>query len=709
MIDSDSYPLPQVDIPINNLKMQMDLSPLQPNQENHDHMPKVEAVALDKDVMKNLSKAINLIQRIDAKHEIIFEPKYHKEEMSQKFVKLINVLKALQLNLEFFEDVLKSSTEEEIQDLIRRYSPVSDGFRAVTKKENICLVSLNQAFESAIFLVIKQAERATDTFIVVKDDGTIVISTDLEELDHVQIVTSKIEIILDYLPFAVLFKEDNIFCQGQDSETWRKIYEGSEIFAFPDKEGLQNQWKKLYTVLTIANAMVYKSTQSNMDSIKDRFLTVMSGLYYGTNTKEASAKSSLYLCDPKMDSAFQVWNFPEKKWVKEIKKIALPIIDYDKKLYLHRLFPAITRETILKEYEENSSNTILENKFTPPDLVSKKEIILDSIFTKQANAVITRIISPNPLVLKGISSEKARAMAMKAMNKVNEFLDRKKSKSIESADGIIIHVHGGGFVSGSSASHRSYLYRWAKTLNKVIFSIDYRLAPDFPYPAGLDDIWQAYNWIINYAEPLLGIKTDKIIMAGDSAGGNLAMAVTLRAIKMGIRVPDGCFLAYPALNMFPKNFSPSYWQSVEDMMLPCSLLNLCIAAYIPQEFVPLTDPFLSPRVASDELLKRLPPIRIATGKNDPLHDDNWKFLHRMQNLNKDIRMLVYEGMPHAFLSFDNIDEYGVIMEHTYKALNELFSLAEQKQNIINQNQQEEEVEVQAEGVEIGGEEEVGKI
>jgi len=684
MIDSDIYPLPQVDIPANNLNLQGDISPLQPNQENvqGDHVSSYEAhilsetVTQNKDALYHLSKAISLIQRIDAKHEIIFEPKYHKEEMAQKFVKLINVLKTLQVKFELFLEILKSSTEEEVLDILGRYAPISDAYKKVVKKQDLCMVSINTAFESVIFLVINQAEKATDTFITVKDDGTIIISSEVEDLDYVTIVTSKIEIIIDYLPHAVIFKPDNIFCYEQGSEMWKQIYKGAEIVVFKDQVGLQNQWKKIYTFLTIANAMVYKrtSTDEDIDSAKARWMSVMSGVYYGFKQKEAEAKSSLYLCDPKMDSAFKVWNFPEKKWIKEIKKFTLPVIDYDKKIYINRLFPAITKETILKEYEEDSQNTILENTFTPPDLVSQKDTILKSLFTKQADAVITRIISPTPLVLKGKASERARAITMMAMNKVSDLLNKNRPKI--NCDGIIIHVHGGGFVSGSSASHRGYLYQWAKALNKIIFSIDYRLAPDHPYPAGLDDIWQAYNWIINYAEPLLGIKTDKIILAGDSAGGNLAMAVTLRAIKMGVRVPDGCFLAYPALNMYPKNFSPSYWQSIEDMMLPCSLLNLCIAAYIPEEFRPLVDPFLSPRVAGDELLKRLPPVRICTGRNDPLHDDNWKFLHRMQGLNKDVKMLVYEGMPHAFLSFDNIEEYKFILAHSYNGLNELFSLAD---------------------------------
>ena len=66
-------------------------------------------------------------------------------------------------------------------------------------------------------------------------------------------------------------------------------------------------------------------------------------------------------------------------------------------------------------------------------------------------------------------------------------------------------MHGGGFVSMSSDSHRVYSTRWVKGLKLTLFSIDYKLAPKNPYPEALDDIWQAYLWIVNYAESVLGI------------------------------------------------------------------------------------------------------------------------------------------------------------------------------------------------------------
>jgi len=88
-------------------------------------------------------------------------------------------------------------------------------------------------------------------------------------------------------------------------------------------------------------------------------------------------------------------------------------------------------------------------------------------------------------------------------------------------DAIMIHIHGGGFVAMSSSSHQSYSRRWANEIGIPIFSIDYRLAPENAYPAALNDVWQAYYWIVNNCTTYFGIKPEKIIVSGDSAGGNL--------------------------------------------------------------------------------------------------------------------------------------------------------------------------------------------
>ena len=110
---------------------------------------------------------------------------------------------------------------------------------------------------------------------------------------------------------------------------------------------------------------------------------------------------------------------------------------------------------------------------------------------------------------------------------------------------LIIHIHGGGFVAMSSQSHECYLRKWANGVGCPIVSIDYRLSPEAAYPKALDDVWQAYNWIINNAPEYFQINLDKIILVGDSAGGNLVLGLTFLLIFLIKRAPDVLFLNYP--------------------------------------------------------------------------------------------------------------------------------------------------------------------
>lgn len=215
----------------------------------------------------------------------------------------------------------------------------------------------------------------------------------------------------------------------------------------------------------------------------------------------------------------------------------------------------------------------------------------------------------------------------------------------------MIHIHGGGFVAMSSSSHQNYTRKWANEIGIPIFSIDYRLAPEYPYPAALNDVWQAYYWIVNNCETHFGIRPERIFVAGDSAGGNLTLALTMLAIEKHVRVPDFIMPCYPALNLSLRNFSPSLILSLDDFILPSSFLMLCLDSYV-KDGNPEEDHFLSPAICPDEVLKKFPPTRILIAGNDPLRDESYKFTMRLLNNNVDVKAMEYIGFPHGFLSFE---------------------------------------------------------
>ena len=204
----------------------------------------------------------------------------------------------------------------------------------------------------------------------------------------------------------------------------------------------------------------------------------------------------------------------------------------------------------------------------------------------------------------------------------------------------------------SSATHENHTRQWATNTRTPLLSVDYRLAPEFPYPAALEDIWEAYIWTLRYAKTWLGLDPRKIVVAGDSAGGGLALSLTFRALARRVRPPDGLLLVYPALSADPSRPTPSYLGGLKDPMLSAGLMELCTQSYLTEDSDPSTDPYLSPIVALDSLLQQLPPVRLITGSKDPLRDDSWRLFDRLKRLGTDVKMSLFEGMPHGTLNMD---------------------------------------------------------
>jgi len=140
---------------------------------------------------------------------------------------------------------------------------------------------------------------------------------------------------------------------------------------------------------------------------------------------------------------------------------------------------------------------------------------------------------------------------------------------------LIFHIHGGGFIAQSSASHSVYLKEWAVDMpDALILSLDYRLAPEDPYPAALEDCFRSYEWALQNADKI-GCDMEKIVFVGDSAGGNLVLATTFMCAEREVRLPDALVLGYPALYL-TSNLSPSRLFSFFDALLPFDVLKACL-------------------------------------------------------------------------------------------------------------------------------------
>ena len=183
--------------------------------------------------------------------------------------------------------------------------------------------------------------------------------------------------------------------------------------------------------------------------------------------------------------------------------------------------------------------------------------------------------------------------------------------------GLLVFFHGGGWVIGDLNSHDGVCRSLANKSGHAVLSVDYRLAPEHKFPAAFDDCAAAVKWAYDNAASL-GVDNTRIAVGGDSAGGNLAAAVALAEI-----VPlKFQMLIYPAVDM--RMESPSINENAHAPILTKSVMTWFVNLYLNGDADRLNIN-ASPIVASDELLKRMPPAIVITAQFDPLRDEGINF------------------------------------------------------------------------------------
>jgi hormone-sensitive lipase len=133
----------------------------------------------------------------------------------------------------------------------------------------------------------------------------------------------------------------------------------------------------------------------------------------------------------------------------------------------------------------------------------------------------------------------------------------------------------------SSFIHQIYVRAWTNELEVPFVSVDYGKAPEHPYPESLYDCLEAYLWVLYCFEQLYEAKPQRIVFLGDSSGGNLVAALINLCIAWKLRVPDGLVMCYPVLKVNSKSYTHSLLGTLEDMILPHTMLKLCAQSYTP--------------------------------------------------------------------------------------------------------------------------------
>lgn len=232
---------------------------------------------------------------------------------------------------------------------------------------------------------------------------------------------------------------------------------------------------------------------------------------------------------------------------------------------------------------------------------------------------------------------------------------------------VIVYFHGGGFVFNDIESHDKVCRRIARDNNAVVVSVEYRLAPEHKFPKGLHDAYDATCWVAENAKNI-NADSKKLIVMGDSAGGNLAAVVC--SMARDLKGPNISYqvLIYPCTDATLN--SPSIDQFAKGFLLEKKMIEWFTQHYIskPED---IYNPLMSPVFAKD--FSSLPPAFILTGACDPLKDEAVKYAKLLGDAGNQVTHKDYEGLIHGFIGLPRLSNkillaYQDIQEHLSKNL-----------------------------------------
>ncbi len=202
---------------------------------------------------------------------------------------------------------------------------------------------------------------------------------------------------------------------------------------------------------------------------------------------------------------------------------------------------------------------------------------------------------------------------------------------------VILYCHGGGFSTGSCVYARTLTSKLAKSTSMDVLSFDYRLSPENPYPAAVEDVMKAWDYLM-----LLGYGARDVIVAGDSAGGNLALVLVHMLKKQERILPRGLVLLSPWTDLTSSGIS--FVEKAEiDPVLDKEYIERMIEDYARGQ--DLKDMMISPLFGE---FKGFPPTCIQVGENEILLSDSTRLHKKMIEANVPVHMEMYEGMWHVF-------------------------------------------------------------
>ncbi len=200
-------------------------------------------------------------------------------------------------------------------------------------------------------------------------------------------------------------------------------------------------------------------------------------------------------------------------------------------------------------------------------------------------------------------------------------------------DRVMLYLHGGGYVMGDIDNYRCFIARLSRASKCSVLAIDYRLAPEHPFPAGLEDALAAYKTLIEDTATGSG-QNRKFYIVGDSAGGGLALATTLKAMRERLRVPDAVIAMSPATDLTQSGST----------LTPAEVIGGGKQFSLYYGNTDPTHPLVSPLYAD---LEGFPPVLLQAGEIEGYLDDSVRFAKKAHEAGVDVRLQIWRNMPHV--------------------------------------------------------------
>ncbi|MDC0662673.1 alpha/beta hydrolase [Marinobacter sp. SS21] len=210
---------------------------------------------------------------------------------------------------------------------------------------------------------------------------------------------------------------------------------------------------------------------------------------------------------------------------------------------------------------------------------------------------------------------------------------------------VVLYLHGGAFVASSPNVHATMLAPWCQTLGARALMVDYRLSPEHRFPAASDDCFVAYKWLLEQ-----GIEPRNIVIAGDSAGGNLVLSTLLRLKTEQVALPGCAVLLSPFLD-FTLSGRSALTNARKDPIFTSAFAIGVRNHYAPAELH--SDPRVSPLLGDFE---GLPPMLFQVGSTEMLLDDSVRAANKASDAKVPVQLEIWEDLPHVFQTIDALPQ-----------------------------------------------------